>query len=291
MSQAVELVHVIAGDGCRLDGIWQRAATVEPEVRPFATFLLVHGTGSNFYAPGVLERFAALAQAAGFGTLRINTRGHDGLCHLPGKPNPGGAAFDRIADCTLDLAAWIEFLASHDCHRIGLVGHSLGGVKCLYYAAQQASPEVAAVIAISPPRFCHRLLRESAAGPAFEQEFAHAQGLVAQGQGGTLFSVTQPLRLLISAASYLEKYGPADHYDFVPWLSHTRVPVLILLGEKTVLQTAAFAGLPAALAGLQLPPERVQVEMISGAEINFQADPDLPFQRTAAWLAKISPRF
>ena len=58
-----ELVHVRTSDGLRLDGALrhpQSAASL-----PVDGFLLIHGTGSNFYAPGVLERFGKQAAAAG----------------------------------------------------------------------------------------------------------------------------------------------------------------------------------------------------------------------------------
>ncbi|HTI52143.1 MAG TPA: hypothetical protein VL475_14370, partial [Planctomycetaceae bacterium] len=107
-----ELVRVTTSDGLSLDG-----ALVSPECSgtlPVDAFLLVHGTGSNFYAPGVLETFAQHAVKAGAAVLRVNTRGHDGISSIPGRGRSvkGGAAFEKIGDCVHDLHAWIDLLAA-----------------------------------------------------------------------------------------------------------------------------------------------------------------------------------
>src|SRR5262245_5486392 len=76
-----ELIHVQTSDGLRLAGalhVPKREATL-----PVDAFLLIHGTGSNFYAPGILETFAGQAVDAGCAVLRINTRGHDGIASIP----------------------------------------------------------------------------------------------------------------------------------------------------------------------------------------------------------------
>jgi len=78
----MELARVETADGIWLDGLFEPAAA---GTRPGDACLLVHGTGSNFYAPGVLEVFARQARDAGLATLRINTRGHDGLGTLRGR--------------------------------------------------------------------------------------------------------------------------------------------------------------------------------------------------------------
>ena len=74
---SLELVRVVTNDEIYLDGallLPDEGVTAE---LPVDAFLLVHGTGSNFYAPGVLETFARQAAEAGAPALRINTRGHD----------------------------------------------------------------------------------------------------------------------------------------------------------------------------------------------------------------------
>ena len=105
-----ELVRVETADGVVLDG-----ALCRPRMAgelPVDAFLLVHGTGSNFYAPGVLETYTGQALAGGTPVLRINTRGHDGIYSNPASSGSvkGGAAYEHISDCVPDVGAWVNWL-------------------------------------------------------------------------------------------------------------------------------------------------------------------------------------
>ncbi len=72
----VELCRVATSDGLLLDGAL-RIPSGPRGHQPIDACLLVHGTGSNFTAPGLMEAFANQASAAGIASLRVNTRGHD----------------------------------------------------------------------------------------------------------------------------------------------------------------------------------------------------------------------
>src|SRR5262245_41486981 len=148
----LELVRVETADGVVLDGaLWRprRAGAL-----PVDAFLLVHGTGSNFYAPGVLETYAGQALAGGVPALAINPRGHDGICTNPSRTGSvkGGAAYERISDCVLDVGAWVDWLVGRGFSRIVLVGHSMGSVKSIYWQAYAPHPAVRAIVGISPPQ-------------------------------------------------------------------------------------------------------------------------------------------
>jgi len=67
----------------------------------------------------------------------------------------GGATYEVIADCRVDLNAWIEFLMERGYARIALAGHSMGGVKSAYTLAHDSYPAVRSLFVISSPRFCH----------------------------------------------------------------------------------------------------------------------------------------
>ena len=94
-----------------------------------------------------------LALAAGLAVLRINTRGHDGMTQIPGRKGSqqGGATWERISDCTLDLAAWLSFLQSREASRVALVGHSMGGLvlrSACYYASEEGLGWLAVPVSI-----------------------------------------------------------------------------------------------------------------------------------------------
>jgi pimeloyl-ACP methyl ester carboxylesterase len=279
----LELCRVETADGVVLDG-----ALCRPRIAgdlPVDAFLLVHGTGSNFYAPGVLETYAGQALAGGIAVLRINTRGHDGICSNPARTGSvkGGATHERISDCEFDVGAWVDWLARQGFVRIGLVGHSMGSVKAIYAQAHVPHPAVKAIVGISPPRFAHERLLSGPRGEMFAAEFARATELVADGQGETLLAVTQPLRHLATAAGYVEKYGPLNRYDYVPLLRRLHCPTLILIGSESIRTTAAFHGSPEAIAAGDVR-STVVCQIVEGANIHYTGCETVPFLRVAEWL-------
>ncbi len=283
----IEFCRVQTGDGLQLDGAFSRPVGVSVD-RP--ALLLIHGTGSNFYGSGVLASVAAQGAADGFPVLRINTRGHDLVASIPSAKGPvrGGAAYERVGDAPLDITAWIDWLAANGCSRVVLVGHSLGGVKALL--SQETAPHsaVRGVVGLNPPRFVHATFQVDPRCEAFRRDFATAQELVMEGRGETLLTVTQPLPIVITAAGYLEKYGPTDPLDYLPVLSRVRCPRLIVLGGELVKVHSAFDGLPAALAEEAAQDSQLGVECIDGEDINFRNDPEEVWRRMRRWLERVN---
>jgi pimeloyl-ACP methyl ester carboxylesterase len=284
-----ELVHVTTADGLRLDGLLFCPIAAARSL-PADAALLMHGTGSHFTAGGVLERFAHQAVETGLAVLRLNSRGHDLACSIPAVKGSlrGGAAYEHVEDAPYDVAAGVALLNSRGFERVLLVGHSMGGVKCLLAMASplfsgDLGQKVIGVIGISPPRFCHENLRSGPGGEDFRQAFERATSLTAAGQGDALLEVTQPLPLLITAAGFLRKYGPADPFDSVRILPSVTCPVLVLVGTKSLETSAAFQGLPEALAALRRP--NLTVQTIAGPNITYAGCLEAPFERTRNWLS------
>jgi pimeloyl-ACP methyl ester carboxylesterase len=281
----MELVRVTTSDGLWLDGAFTRPVAAD-STPPVDALILVHGTGSNFYASGMLETFSRQAQSVGISTLRINTRGHDGISSISGagKAIRGGAAYEQVADCQLDLQAWIAFLRNEGYAEIGLCGHSMGGVKSAYTLAHGTVPGVTALILISSPRFHHETMANHPAAAAFRADYKTACQAVAEGRPGELINVTQPMPLLTTAAGFLDKYGPANHYDFARLLPLVSCPVLYVLGTKSPDQSIGFAGLPDTLADLANRHSRIQFSMIDGANTNYSGMDHIPFERAYRWM-------
>ena len=242
----VDLVRVHTGDGCTLDGVLQRPIPGTAPQLPLDAVCLVHGTGSNFYQSTLLEFLAERFLERGIAVLRANMRGHDGISILVTTKGGRrvGAAYEVVDDCRHDLLAWTTFLRAEVGTRVGLVGHSLGAVKCLYAAAQEATLAPALIAAISPPRLSYEVFCNSPRSAEFSDAYRRAEELTAEGHGSALLEVTVPLPMAISAASYLEKYGPESRYDFVPLLRRVTCPTQFVFGEQEVATNIAFQGLP-----------------------------------------------
>lgn len=273
----VELCRVTPRDGLQLDGAFHPTA-VEKEFAPVDAFLLVHGTGGNFYSGSAFDTWARLSLAAGIPVLRINTRGHDGLA--------GG---ERVADCVQDLAAWLDWLAMRGCRRIAVVGHSMGAVKTLFAEAFQPHDSVVVCIALSPPRICHAMLTADSRYAGFREAWQRSVELVAAGRGEELLSVTQPVPLVITASAFVEKYGPEDRYDFVPWLERLSKPTLFVFGEQTVATSPPFVGLPEAIERvLSRMPAGSGLHVVPGGNMAYRPSPEEPFRFAWKWLNSAS---
>jgi dienelactone hydrolase len=273
----VDLVQTTTRDGVRLDGVYQ-APSVTSAVAVDA-LCLVHGTGGNFYSSTLFDALGERLLALGVGVLRGNTRGHDGISTAVTAQGGRrqGAAYEVADECRHDLAAWIDWLRGRGLSRVGLVGHSLGAVKCLYAAAHEPALAPACVVAVSPPRLSYAAFCTS---PEFLETFAEAERHVAAGRPSALMEVGLPLSYVITAAGYVEKYGPDERYNYFRFLAGVRCPVLCTFGGAEVESNLAFCGSPEDLAGLP----RLSVEVVPGADHFYTGLRAELAGRVEAWL-------
>ncbi len=262
----VDLVQIVTRDGLRLDGTFQAAP--EGVRSPFAldAFLCLHGTGGNFYSSTLFDSLAARLLELGCGVLRVNTRGHDGISTA--QTTRGGrrlgAAYEVVDDCRQDVAAWVDWLAKRAGPRVGIIGHSLGAVKALYALAREPELPVTALVAISPPRLSYSWFAASPQGPEFLDTYHRAERLLHAGEANTLLEVQLPLPFVITAAGYVEKYGPDERYNYLRFIGDIRCPTLLTLGGIEIESNMAFRGAAEALREMAAP--RLRMEMIPGAD-------------------------
>src|SRR5436190_4291484 len=197
----VDLVQITTRDGLRLDGIFQEPAAKEASPIDLDAICLVHGTGGNFYSSTLFDSIVECLGALGVAALRINTRGHDGISTAAAASGGRrlGAAFEVVDDCRHDLAGWMDWLRQRGGPRLGLLGHSLGAVKCIYALAHEPHIGAACVLALSPPRLSYSWFCSSPEAPAFMETYARAEQAVHSGQPGTLLEVKVPLAFAIAA--------------------------------------------------------------------------------------------
>jgi pimeloyl-ACP methyl ester carboxylesterase len=278
----VDLVHVTTRDGVRLDGMYQAAAQ---RGTPDAV-CLVHGTGGSFYSSTLLDALSERFLARGCGVLRINTRGHD-LMSTAVTAKGGrrvGAAYELVDDCRHDLAAWVDWLNERAGPRVMLLGHSLGAVKCLYALAHEPQLDVCAAIAVSPPRLSYSWFCTSPEAPQFLEAFTRAERHVELGQPATLFDVKLPLPFVVTAAGYVEKYGPEERYNYMQFVGSVRCPVLVTLGGIEAENNMAFRGAAEWVAEVGRHKPGLAVELIPGADHFYSSARPQLLARIEAWL-------
>jgi pimeloyl-ACP methyl ester carboxylesterase len=280
----VDLVQTTTRDGVRLDGMYQAAPL--PPALPLNAICFIHGTGGNFYNSALFDALGERLLALGVGVLRVNTRGHDGISTAVtargGRRQ--GAAYEVADECRHDLAAWLAWLRDRAGPRVGLLGHSMGAVKALYATAHDTQLDPAVVVAVSPPRLSYSAFCASPDGPQFLKTFAEAEQRVQAGAPGSLMEVKLPLPYVITAAGYVEKYGPDERYNYLRFVGSLRCPVLVTLGEVEVMNNMAFAGAPDELSRLAGRHPRLRTDVIAGADHFYTGVREALVGRVESWL-------
>lgn len=269
------LVEVVTQDSLRLHGFYQRPVEPSGEL-----WVLVHGVASNFYAASLLNHLADSILHSGRSVLRINTRGHDPMSFQSGGlvAHRGGAAFEIVSDSIHDLRAWVRFGEKLGYRSIGVLGHSLGAIKSLYYAIHSDSENIDRVIAISPPRLNYEAFdRESGVG--FHESIEQAKHWIDQGKSEHVMHVRYPFPMLISAKTFFDKYGTSNTYDYMPWVRKISVPSLWVFGGVEVGETkASFLGADQRVAE--------QIGEMSTIDLRTIPDGDHNYTRARTALAK-----
>jgi pimeloyl-ACP methyl ester carboxylesterase len=282
---AVELVQTWTADDLRLDGSYQAPASPGAAGLGVDALCLVHGTGGNFYNSTLFDQIAERLLELGCAVLRVNTRGHDGISTAPTRTGGKrlGAAYEFVDDCRKDVAAWVQWLRQR-LPRVGLIGHSLGAVKCLYALAHEPAIAASGIIALSPPRLSYSWFCSSPEGPQFLDTYRDAERCMQEGRPGTLLEVKLPLPFVITAAGFQEKYGPDERYNYLRFLPGVQCPVLVTLGSVEMENNMAFRGALEELAVLQQRHKRLGVTAIAGGDHFYTSVRPELVSRIESWL-------
>ncbi len=249
----VELVQTTTTDGVKLHGVLYPATAAQNDCLDLDAVICLHGVGGNFYSSNLFDDMAFRLQQRGLAVLRVNTRGHDGVCFVSttSAPQRLGAAYETVGKCVHDIAAWCELASLRGLKRIGLLGHSLGGVKSIYAATHDANLDIACIVAMSPPRLSYEAFMNGPRRTRFQQMIRQAEENVARGEPDALFLARVPFPLLITSSGYLEKYGPQENYNLLRFAHRLPCPTLFTYGELELEgSNDSFAGMPEAIAAL-----------------------------------------
>jgi len=281
----VELVRTVTRDGLRLDGALTPTRSVSEGFPPTAA-LLLHGVASNFYTSSTFEPLIARLKELGVTALSSNTRGHDTVfpASVGNIRRRFGAAYEFVDDCRHDVAAWIDFLKSRACQRVILIGHSLSAVKAVYSQAHEKFSEVAAVVAVSGPRLSYSAFMNAPESSQFWESIETAQEMTKAGRGDDLFTGKFPIPQLMTASSYIDKYGPAERYNMLKFAGELSCPALFTYGGKELNSGGVpFAGMPEALRSLPNADRRT-IEVVDGADHVYTGVANELSNRVASWL-------
>jgi pimeloyl-ACP methyl ester carboxylesterase len=226
MNFVTEICVFKTSDNERLHG----ALLTSPDSPPDVALVLIHGVAMNFYLPP-LFLFAQQLAARGFHCFSMNTRGHDWISRAGNLTRFGGAAFENLDDCFLDLDGALAFLGSRGYRQFVLIGHSLGAIKSIIYQGTRRRPDVDGIVACSTPKqfYSERIARE----PKFRELIERAELMVAEGRGQELMSVPVGATPgIFSARTHLDKYGKDDRNDCRQYAKTLDCPLLAIIGDE-----------------------------------------------------------
>ncbi len=289
----VELVRTKTSDGLRLDGSLAVANADLAAPPAVDAVILLHGVGGSFFSGAMFDPLTRRMLDLGISVLRVNTRGYGSINMIAtdGGATRGGAAYEVVDQCRYDMNAWCDFLVSRGCSRIGLVGHSLGAIKAIYAAAHAPHSNVVRVVAASPPRLSYSAFQYGPRVPDFLESMATAKQRVNEGHPEQLITVKFPFPMVISAASYVDKYG-GERYNFTKFFTQVRCPLMFTYGSIELEQGGiAFAGLPetiqkTSVEAVDFDATKVSVSTIDGADHFYSGKYDQLTSVVSNWLGE-----
>jgi pimeloyl-ACP methyl ester carboxylesterase len=229
MTMLVDLMSATTSDNVRLDGAFFAPKPGVARRGPVEALLVLHGSRGNFYNPGNLAMAEELRNH-GYPCLSLNTAAHDNVWVNP-DGRYFGNAFDILDRCRLDIRAGVDYLAGLGYGSVGLLGFSMGAVRVAYYAATEADHRVATVIPVSPVRLSYSYYMASKDAAEFQGIVQRADRLEAEDKAQELMAVKFPIAQMFSAASYLDKHGPAERYNLVTLAPRIKLPIFVLGGS------------------------------------------------------------
>lgn len=281
----VDLVSTTTSDGIQLEGALFKPAPGIPRQGPVDAILLMHGSRGNFYSESNVAMAQAL-QSQGYVCLSLNSTAHDNVWVSSVGNQLFGNAFDILDRCRLDIRAGIDCLWELGYQSIGLMGFSMGAVRVAYYAASEVDARVVTVVPISPVRLSYSYYMESADAEEFQGIIRKADQMEAEDRAMELIQVDFPISQLFSAASYLDKHGPAERYNLVTLASGIKVPIFVLGGSLETHTRLKDMARDLALAAVNSP--RSEHIIIEGGNHGLNNKKQEASEVVFNWLASLS---
>lgn len=286
-----ELVFTTTSDYVRLHGFYRRSDSpvgTHPDKGSVDAAVLIHGLGGNFYSSRLLLHFSQTLMKLGISVVIVNTRGHDMIntSTWSGRARSVGAALENVSDAKFDVAAWADFLIDRGHGNILLFGHSLGAIKSLYAHAHQPHPNVRSIVGLSGTRLSYSAMIDSPNGDDFQKTFQRCEQLIQQGASDVPINVSFPFPTWMTPACYVDKYGPAETYDWMGFINQIDVPTLLLFGQKELDNNPAFTELRPELDKLRDGWNPITIEEVEGADHFYTSRFDVVDGLVKDWLTR-----
>ena len=203
-----------------------------------------------------------------------------------GRSRSVGAALENVSDATLDVSAWVEFMVRQGHRDVLVFGHSLGAIKSLYAQAKAPHPNVRSIIAMSATRLSYAKLIDTPRGEDFRETIERCRKLIEQQRANDPIMVSFPFPTWMTPQCYLDKYGPAETYNWINFIEAVEIPTLMVFGQKELDDDPAFEGLRPELDDLRNGWNSLTIEEVEEADHFYTSRFDVVDDLINRWLTR-----
>ncbi len=170
--------------------------------------------------------------------------------------NRGFHAPEFFNDCAVDFRTNIDFLVSQGCEEIVIIGHSLGGAKCAYFAGEVGHPRLRGVVLMSaiPSSYNFEGKDELVAAARSLTERGHGRMIIPHDEGKTI--------ALHEADTTVRCVDNAYQGTTLEAASKIRVPVLSFAAER---EWSWFQQVTKGIESITTSAASVDTEILCGA--------------------------
>jgi len=226
-----QLVTYKTNDQIELDGLLVKPFQKELIEGKDILFLFVHGLAMNFYCPLFINIISILVKN-GYSALTANNRGHDlTSTRLGFFEKEQGALWELFPDSYLDILAAINFSHSLGYKNLVLIGHSLGGLKAVYYQSIVKDESVRGIVLLSPVRSMKSLYKFRL-GNSFSEVVRKAVENVKKGNGDKVIALDSANPYILSSKTIVSYMGDESIASIYLHIGKIFSPTLLMLDDK-----------------------------------------------------------
>jgi pimeloyl-ACP methyl ester carboxylesterase len=242
----MELVYLSTPDGYTCEGLFWPPA--EPQTKLGA--ILVHGW-TFWHDDRVRTRGFCGKYMAAVGE-RLARIGIPAVLSM----NRGFHAAEFFNDCVIDFQTSLDFLLSKGCEEIVIIGHSLGGAKCAYFAGEVGHPRLRGVALMSAIPSSYNYAGK-------EELVARARQCVAEGRGQMIIPFEEKKTIALhEAETTVRSVDHAYRGTTLDAAAKIRVPILSLAAER---EWGWFQEVTKGIERVATHAESLDTEIIVGA--------------------------
>lgn len=265
----MQLIYLQTPDRYSCEGLFWPARLKQPKLGA----VLVHGW-TFWFDPRDRSRgfcgklFATIAE-------RLSESGIPAVLAM----NRGFHAPEFFNDCAVDVQANIDFLVAQGCEEILIIGHSLGGAKCAYYAAEVGHPRLRGVVLLSAIPSTYNFAGK-------ESLIEEAHGKVAEAHVPTILPFTEGQTVALHEPNALiRSFQSAYQGTTLDAAAKIMLPILSLAAEG---EWSWFQEVCKGIKGAAHSSATVDAQIIAGArDHNYSGHEEDAARRILAWMRQV----